>query len=306
MYGANTRRFSVIAMLVMLADILLLIFYDPWGVSAFSGLIAISIGLVALGLSLDSGRIADSSDKKMRDIADYLFNEKLAILSGHLAAVRAMPLGTDYVNQILSDLEATMSVISWMPTAKRVQFLELIGNYIEATKQSKTMYFDERTGQAYEDLISRLESYDVMVSKGDKQMTKQNSEIVNRTGVQKRKPLMFAIYVIPLVISITAIILSYLSYQESHRSGEFQRNIVYDVQAELLRNMPLEVISPTSLFPAWTISNKLANTSAIFKSSSNAASKPALALTAHSGSASPSVLHSVNRSVNSSRRASEA
>lgn len=60
----------------------------------------------------------------------------------------------------------------------------------------------------------------------------------------------FSAEAVAVGIALLAIVISGLSYCESRGVGEFQRRISYEVAAELVRSLPVEVIADSSLFPA--------------------------------------------------------
>lgn len=123
--------FYLIAVLFLISEVLLIILPPEEDTSFYLSLAGIIIGFLSLGIAFESWHISESSDKKMQDVAEYLFNEKLAILNQHLTVGDANYLIQEFTRRILNDLDAALSVKDWILSKEKLCELS---NIVKALK----------------------------------------------------------------------------------------------------------------------------------------------------------------------------
>lgn len=85
-----------------------------------------------------------------------------------------------------------------------------------------------------------------------------NRLLTNRKARREALPQWIGI-AIGNVIALAALLASYFSYREARRVGEFQTRVSYEVSAELVRSLPVEVIAESTPVPATVIYPDLPN-----------------------------------------------
>lgn len=133
----------IILLLVLIIYVILgafAIFTGTFELKFVLGVSGLIMGLAALFIALHSSGIADLSDDKMQDIAEYLFFEKLAVLND-IAMKISMYKHEEYTDRVINDLSAVERMIPWILNEEKINdFLNVIDKIVsgaEATRKSE-------------------------------------------------------------------------------------------------------------------------------------------------------------------------